>query len=218
MKYRITLNFTFELEAYEEYDYEYNDDSDNEPEPTERRKACWEFEDYLKKKGGIENHVKENDAMGFVDYLVSDAEILSAEWHPTDFKLIIIVESSETPERIRNQLYENSLEDAQYECIGDNGWIVMTRGPNGEDPNTIPVEDFDKLYVYGCTDYRNNPIDIELILDETTPLNVTDKGLELYKEMKSLKAKGITFSRESELKYQVLELLAAGQIRKKSNG
>jgi hypothetical protein len=216
MKYRISLNFSFELQTYEEYDYEYDDDSDGEPEPTEQRKACWEFEEYLKKKGGIENHVKENDAFDFVENLVVDADLLSAEWHPDEFKLYMTVESDLSPERIRNQLYENSLEDAEYACIGDNGWIVMTRGPNNEDPNTIPIEDFAKLYVYGMTDYRDNTIDIELILDETTPLEVTGKGLELYTEMKRLKEKGITFSQESELKFKVLELLAVNQPGLKS--
>jgi hypothetical protein len=149
-KFQVTLNFTFEAHSWE--DDIYGEDEENAiQEAFERTDAYYE-------EHSIIDHVKSNDAMGFVETLLCDGEVLSAEWDKEKFAIHMVVETDQNAEELREDFEMTSLEDGEYEACGDTGWIVMTRGPNGE-VYEYPMEIRD-FWEYGLTDYRQNPIEI----------------------------------------------------------
>ncbi len=159
-KYNVTLNFTFSAHHPDELA-----DYDDTPEDDDKRNLAFErTEDYYNEHS-IEEHVKSNDAMGFVECLYFEGEILSAEWDKDKFQIHMVLETEETPEEIEESLKMTSLEDGEYEGCGDFGWVVMTRGPNNErfSGDFHEIKDY---WEYGLTDYRRNPILVKEITAE----------------------------------------------------
>jgi hypothetical protein len=159
-KYNVTLNFTFSTHHPDDA-AEFNETPDEE----NARTLAFERTDDYYAEHSIIDHIKTNDAMGFVESLYFDGEILSAEWDKDEFQIHMVLETEETPEEIEENLKTTSLEDGEYEGCGDFGWVVMTRGPNNERFNG----DFHELknyWEYGLTDYRWNPIVVKEITAE----------------------------------------------------
>lgn len=151
-KYTVTLNFTFEPSYWDDDMYEV------EKTTKKAKKRAFERTDKYFEEHDLTEHIKSNDAFGFVEYTISDGEVLSAHWDPTKFAIHMVVETDQTPEELKEDLEMNSLEDGEYEACGDTGWIVMTRGPNGEQFGH--PWDLKNYWVYGLTDYRNNTIEV----------------------------------------------------------
>jgi hypothetical protein len=176
-RYNVTLNFTFEIQ-YPEYPDTDEEDSDEEDtdegsdmesigsidaEHKRERAAFRRTEEYYS-KNSLEEHVKRNDAFGFVEYICCDGKVLSAEWDEEKFQIHMVVETDQSEKELHDDIEDNSLEDGEYEACGDTGWIVMTRGPNGEEFDR-PWDTTD-FWTYALTDYRSNPIEVSLIKDE----------------------------------------------------
>ena len=208
-QYKITLNLSFEPHGDDDFedDYdEYDDDeisdakSDMTAKKSEKRKAFERTDAYFEKHS-VERHIKKNDPMGFVESLLSDGELVTAQWDKKKFQIHMIVNTDMTKEQIIEDLRWNSLEDGEYEACGDTGWIVMTRGPKGEQFG--PPWDTKSFWEYGLTDYRSNPIEVvEIAEKEETPdltelISLTPKGREVYAKLKEQK-KGPFFLTESE--------------------
>jgi hypothetical protein len=117
-------------------------------------------------KHSIEKHIKRNDAFAFTEFLNCSGRIVSAEWDKEKFQVHLVVNTLESKEKVIRELQNTSLEDGEYEACGDTGWILMTRGPNGEIFRN--PRDLDKYFMYGSTDYRNNPIIVKRIKPTTT--------------------------------------------------
>jgi hypothetical protein len=158
-KFQVPLNFSFEAHYW---DHEELDDDEDSKEAREKEEAYARTDAYYESHD-IEDHVKSNDAMDFVSTLVYDGEILSAEWDKDKFAIHMVVETDQTAEELEEDLRDNSLEDGEYEACGDTGWVVMTRGPDGE-AYAYPMEIRD-FWEYGLTDYRDNPIEIVEMTD-----------------------------------------------------
>ena len=158
-KYKVTLNFTFEQC--------YWDDNDYDVKNMKAKKSAFDRTDAYYEKHSLTDHIKSNSAVDFVESTLCDGELLSAEWDDTRFAIHMVVETDESADELRKDLESNSLEDGEYEACGDTGWIVMTRGPNGE--RFGPPWDTEDTWVYGFTDYRNNPILVTKL--EDTPSN-----------------------------------------------
>ena len=98
----------------------------------------------------IEAHVKKNDPMDFVEGL-GPTEVVSAEWL-SGFRISFITKTDptsthyQTAAEIKDWIEHSSLEDAEYESSGDNGWRIPT------------LKD---IMEYGLTDYRDNPVIVE---------------------------------------------------------
>jgi hypothetical protein len=186
-RYNCTLNFTFERRYGEHDEYldhldakEYEDsyaDSDagsekedalsdatdlDEFSPEVKAEAeAFRRTDIYYRTHRIEDHVKSNHAFSFVEYVCCDGEVISAEWDKKKFQIHMVVETEQTKEQLIEDLRSNSLEDGEYEACGDTGWVVFTRGKNGEIFNGgLDMSDF---WPYGLTDYRDNPIEVEEI-------------------------------------------------------
>jgi hypothetical protein len=123
-----------------------------------RNGAFQRTHDYYKKHD-IVDYIKTNSAIEMVEYILCDGEVISAEWDNLTFAIHMVVETEQTDEEICEDLEMNSLEDGEYESCGETGWILFTRGPNGE------VYDGGKgsadTWEYALVDYRQNPIEIE---------------------------------------------------------
>jgi len=167
-QYRITLNFTFgrsQEDEYEGYNESYSDSDSEQPEkPMSKMQEAFFRTDKYYETHSLEDHVKSNDAKDFVETLLlleDTTDLVSAEWDPNDFALHMVVKSDQTAEELKEELEDNSLEDGEYEACGETGWILMTRGPNGE----VFSEPWDSTdtWEYGLTDYRQNPIIITQI-------------------------------------------------------
>lgn len=152
-KFQVTLHFTFSPHGDDEYC-----DSHSRKNENAKKKAFARTEKYYEEHSIID-HVKGNNAMDFVETILCDGDVLSAEWDKETFAIHMVVETDATAEELRQELEMNSLEDGEYEACGDTGWIVMTRGPNGEIFG--PPWDMKDTWEYGLTDYRFNPIDIK---------------------------------------------------------
>jgi hypothetical protein len=211
-QYKVTLNFTFEPEYYDLQgeDEDLEEHLSNGETAEEMRKAFRRTEDYYEKYGGVEKHVKQNDALSFVETLCCDCEIVSAEWDRKTFAIHIVLDTDQTEEELENDFRMTSLEDGEYEACGDTGWIVFTRGPNDEIFSGWSSKGF---WAYGLTDYRQNPITISLLGEKTEIPNedelisMTEKGKEVYQKMAALKKEGIRFSEEDERKFAVMKIL-----------
>lgn len=159
--YKVTLNFTFRGHSIEDdYDDSYGDEEDMIKKPSEKQMAFQRTDQYFAKHS-IEDYVKSNNALSFVEYLVCEGEILTAEWDKEKFAIHMLVSTDLSKKYLREELEMNSLEDSEYEACGDTGWIVMTRGPN--DDGFGSPWDMKGFWEYGLTDYRNNPIEIERV-------------------------------------------------------
>lgn len=148
--YKVTLNFNFEP-CY------WDDDDDD----SKAKKDAFSRTDKYYEENSLIDHIKSNTAVDFIEYVLCDGEVLSAEWDTKKFAMHIIIKTKQTPEELRADLEGNSLEDGEYEACGDTGWVVMTRGPNGEKFGA--PWDTDDTWSYGFTDYRSNSIEIELV-------------------------------------------------------
>ena len=143
--YTITLNL-----SYRQGDEPENDEWYRHPDKySEHLRLFNEMVEYLKAHP-IEEHVKKNDPKEYIEYLVdcNDTEIISAEWLD-GFRISFTVDSLLTTDELRNNLESTSLEDASYECCGDNGWTIKTLTGHWE---------------VGLVDYRSNPIEIQQII------------------------------------------------------
>jgi hypothetical protein len=149
-KFQVTLNFKFEETYIEDYGYM------SEEEEQEKQDAYDRTEKYYQENSLVE-HIKSFEPMELVGYILmdDDGEVVSAEWDAEKFQIHMTVTSENTAEDIRETLRSNSLEDGEYEAYGETGWLLFTRGPEGETFNGGMEEGF---WNYGCIDYRENPI------------------------------------------------------------
>ena len=148
-KFQVTLNFNFE-ETYFEEGYE------TEEEIEEKREAFNRTEKFYQETN-IVDHIKSFEPMELVEFILMDdnGEVLSAEWDPDKFQIHMTVTTKYQEEDLRETLRMNSLEDGEYEAYGETGWLLFTRGPEGETFNGGMERGF---WNYGCIDYRENPI------------------------------------------------------------
>jgi len=142
--YIVTLNLS----------YHQNPEPEQEPwekpaKYAEHLRLFQQMEEYLDTHA-IEEHVKRNDPKEYVENLVtpSRSEVVTAEWLD-DFRISFTVETMLTPEKLRKDLQNNSLEDGEYESGDDNGWTIKTLTGNWE---------------VGLVDYRRNRIEVEQII------------------------------------------------------
>ncbi len=146
-QFRITLSFAVRfLRAEDGYGLE---------DQKKKRKKAFERTDRYYEDHSLEGYVKTFRPMDLVESMI-DGEVVSVEWDPTAFKMHMTVETEQSEKQLREDLEENSLEDNEYEACGETGWILFTRGPNGEvfeDPTTL--EDY---WVYALLDYRTKPV------------------------------------------------------------
>ena len=205
-QYKVRLNFTFEPEDVN--DIREDDRSGEGEEPWTAEMAFERTEEYYAEHS-VEEHVKQNDAFGFVECVLCDGEIVDAAWDKKKFQIHMVVNTDLSKEDLIRDLEMNSLEDGEYEACGDTGWIVMTRGPKGE----VFDGDWNKIknhWTYGLTDYRYNPIEVELIGDvpevpEVKELvSLTEKGKEFHAKMKEMKESGRYLSKEEEKVFKLL--------------
>ncbi len=150
-KITLTLNFTHHHSSSDELEIEDRSWFQETKEDFEARVKDYEATDaHFNSYEKIVAHVKSNDPFEFIES-IPEHEIISAEWDPKDFKISFIIrvdDPAETVENIRSWIEMQSLEDGEYEACCDNGWTVKTLGETME---------------YGLTDYRDNPILIELV-------------------------------------------------------
>jgi hypothetical protein len=141
--YTITLNLSFR-----QGDEPENDEWYRHPDQySEHLRLFNEMVEYLETHP-IEEHVKKNDPKEYIEYLMTDSEVISAEWLD-GFRISFTVDTMLTTDEIRNDLQATSLEDGNYESSGDNGWTIKTLTGDWE---------------VGLVDYRSNPIEIEEII------------------------------------------------------
>lgn len=162
-KFRVTLNFSFERsdDYYDEYDVDEEDDScanSIHDDEEKRKKRAFDRTEKYYEEHSLLDYIKSFEAYPFVEYIVADGEVLSAEWDPESFAIHMIVETDQSEEDLLSDLENFSLEDGEYEACGETGWIIMTRD---EDGNPFgPPWDTRDFWEYGLTDYRHNPIKI----------------------------------------------------------
>jgi hypothetical protein len=154
-KFRVTLKFNLDLHNWEEDDYRIDS-----RQRKSRQEAFQRTDDYYYKHDPIA-YIKSNDALDMVEYIVSEGEVLSAEWDKKDFAIHMTVETDQTADELGEDLQMNSLEDGEYEACGETGWILFTRGPNDEVFNG--GEGSENTWEYGLVDYRKTPASIEPI-------------------------------------------------------
>lgn len=153
--YKVTLNFNVRVHSPEDG---WGEDED---EQTKKNEAFARTEAFYK-ENNMETYIKTFDAMGLVEYVYCEGEVLSAEWDPENFQIHMVISSDETPKEVTSSLRMNSLEDGEYEGCGESGWIIMTRGKNNE----VYYGDWDRIsefWEYALLDYRSNPIKVERI-------------------------------------------------------
>jgi hypothetical protein len=153
-KFNVTLNMSFE--CINPYDIEKG-----------QEEAIERTDDYYA-KNNITDYIKTFDAFGLVEYVCCEGEVLSAEWDKEKFQIHMVVDADGTADELVEELEMNSLEDGEYEACGETGWLIFTRGPNGE----VYDGDWEKkdFWAYGLMDYRWNPIVVEEIpVEPTTP-------------------------------------------------
>ena len=151
-QFRVTLNFSVNIHHWEEYDYAMNKDQ------KKIMREAFERTDAYYDKHPIEDYIKTNSAMGMVECVLCDSDVTSAEWDTNAFALHMVVETDATLEGLRRDLEMNSLEDGEYEACGESGWILFTRGPEGE--VFYGGEGSEDVWEYALVDYRQNYIEI----------------------------------------------------------
>lgn len=154
-KYTITLNFSFNK----------NDVDDDElSEYEQSKKEAFARTDAYYEKNSLEQYIKSMDAYDMVEFIGCDREIHSAEWDVEKFAIHLVIETDQDKEEILKEYKMNSLEDGEYEGCGDSGWILFTRGPEGE-VYDCGEQSWD-AWEYGLLDYRQNPIEITKATEE----------------------------------------------------
>ncbi len=152
-KFQVTLNFSFEAHDVEDY-------RDSAKAKKAKKRAFERTEKYYEEHDIID-YIKSNDAMGMVEYVLCDGEVLSAEWDADRFAIHMVVETDQTADELRRDLEMMSLEDGEYEACGETGWILFTRDEEGNVYNGgLDSED---VWEYGLVDYRQNPIAIQVM-------------------------------------------------------
>lgn len=208
-QYKVILNFTFEQECCD-VDDEYDSDGElmeKKGDEKEQYEAFQRTEAFFQEHN-IEEYIKQNDAFSFVESLPCDAEVISAKWLPNKFAIGMIVDTDQTAEELEEDFRNNSLEDGEYEACGDTGWIVMTRGPKGEEFG--PPWDMKHFWTYGLTDYRSNPIIVQLVGEkEKMPeceelFTLTDKGKQVYEKLAELRKNAVQLNEEDEKKFWLM--------------
>lgn len=211
-QYSVILNFTFEPHGCD-VEVEYDDDGNEMPMNAEDQAKFDAFErtDRFFEENDIVKYIKNRcDAFGFVQYIIGDGEVVSAKWLEDKFAIEMIVDSYNYPGPLEKDLRNHSLEDGEYEACGDTGWIVLTRGPNGECFGENGNWSMKGYWEYGLTDYRRNKIIIKEIgekpdyVDESKFFIVTQNGLDFHKKMAEAKRKGIKLSEEEEANFKIL--------------
>jgi hypothetical protein len=209
-QYKVTLNFTFtpeQCDVEEEYDDDGNLLPMEEGEDKEQYEAFQRTEAYFA-KNSVENHVKQNHAMDMVETVLCDGEVVAAEWDKKKFAIHMVVNTDQTKEELIHELEMNSLEDGEYEACGDTGWIVMTRGPKGEQFGA--PWDTKNFWVYGLTDYRDNEIEVQEIGEalEVPPMQelvaITERGRSMYEALKKAKETKTFLTEEQEQTFKLL--------------
>jgi hypothetical protein len=209
-QYKVTLNFTFtpeQCDVEEEYDDDGNLLPMEEGEDKEQYEAFQRTEAYFA-KNSVENHVRQNYAMDMVESILCDGDVVAAEWDKKKFAIHMVVNTDHTKEDLIYELEMNSLEDGEYEACGDTGWIVMTRGPKNE--QFAAPWDTTNFWVYGLTDYRNNPIEVTELGEalEVPPLQelvaITEKGRSMYEALKKAKETKTFLTEEQEQTFKLL--------------
>lgn len=148
-KFQVTLHFSLLIHQWDDHWY-YNSKSD------EGKKKAFERTDRYYEDHNIIDYIKSNDAIGMVEYICCDGEVLSAEWDATAFAIHMVVETDQSAEELEEDLQMNSLEDGEYEACGETGWILFTRDEEGNVYNG--GEGSEDVWEYGLVDYRQNPI------------------------------------------------------------
>lgn len=156
-KFKVTLNFRVNLHYSP-----HEDEFETQREKWGKRREAFERTDKYYEEHNIVEYLKTYDAMEMVQYIPGDAEVLSAEWDPSTFAIHMVVETDQTAEELREDFQMNSLEDGEYEACEETGWILFTRGPNGEIYHGVDGED---VFEYGLVDFRENSIVIKPKLD-----------------------------------------------------
>lgn len=153
-KYTITLNFSFNKN---EVDYELSENEKSKEEAFARTDAYYE-------KNSLEQYIKSMDAYDMVEFIGCNRGICSAEWDAQKFAIHLVIETDQAKEQILEDFEMNSLEDGEYEGCEDSGWILFTRGPDGEVYDG--GEQSWDAWEYGLLDYRQNPIEITKAKEE----------------------------------------------------
>lgn len=151
--FQVTLNFSFER-------HHSDDEEEYESTRTSKRKQkdAFALTDNYYEEHDVVQYIKQHDAREFVEFILSDGEILWAHWDHHLFAIHMMIETQQTAEELREDLQTTSLEDGEYESCGETGWVLFTRGDKGEVfDGTMPSD----AWEYGLTDYRENPILIE---------------------------------------------------------
>lgn len=153
--YNVTLNFSVRVHSPSEI---YMADEDE----MEAMEKAFERTDEFYETHNIQTYIKTFDAMGLVEYVCCEGEVVSAEWDPEHFQIHMVVKTEETAKELKQDLRMNSLEDGEYEGCGESGWIIMTRDPEGKvyDGSWDRIKEF---WEYALLDYRDNPIKVTLI-------------------------------------------------------
>ncbi len=141
--FQVTLSLSFTRHYLEE------DDDSQRVDAFHRTDTYYEEHD-------IKEYIKTYDALGLVEYLYSEGEVLSAEWDRERFAIHILVETDETKEEVCDSFQHQSLEDGEYEACCENGWLIFTRGPHGEVYDGLGSD----AWEYGLLDYRDTPVHV----------------------------------------------------------
>ncbi len=154
-KFNITLNFKVHLHTYNEA---YDEDGD--------MKEAFDRTDAYYKMHSIEAHVKTFHAFTFVESLLADDEILSAEWDEEKFAIHLVVATEKSKKELLDEVRNVSLEDGEYEGYGESGWLLFTRLPGDEVFDGGVLDDETNSWPYGHVDYRSSKIEIEEVEEE----------------------------------------------------
>jgi hypothetical protein len=165
-QYQVTLNFTFnphhcDVGDFDDTESVNSDESASSQNEDKAKYEAFQRTDRYYQTHNLIEHIKSNDPLGFVEYVVCDGEVVSAEWDKENFAIHMVVDTNQTEQELENDLRSNSLEDGEYEACGETGWLIFTRGPNNEVFDS--PWDCKKFWEYGLTDYRLNPIQIHLL-------------------------------------------------------
>lgn len=210
-QYSIILNFTFEPHGCD-VGVEYDDDGNEIPmKPQDQAKFdAFERTDRFYEKNDVVQYIKDRcDAFAFVQYLVDEGHVISANWLKDKFAIEMFVDSEKPFYLIEKDLRSYSLEDSEYEACGDTGWILFTRGPHGECVSDDGKWDLSRFWEYGLTDYRRNKMIVKQMeekpeCEESNLFTVTREGIVFHKKMADLKQKGVKLSEDEEASFKML--------------
>lgn len=155
-KFNVTLNLNLHLHEYNEVAGEYYDDDEGE------MKEAYDRTDAYYKKHSIEEYVKTFHTFTFAENLISDGELISADWDKEKLALHMVVETEQSKEQLLDDLRGVSLEDGEYEGYGDSGWLLFTRLPGDEVFNGGE----EKGWLYADVDYRRSKIVINEVEED----------------------------------------------------